>query len=62
MDALYGAFKSATYACGELVLMGEMKMRGVAARMCIVKRQLTTKMSLLYQLCTKETVRSSHTE
>ncbi len=32
MDALYGAFKSATYARGELVLMEKMRKRGLAAR------------------------------
>jgi hypothetical protein len=32
MDALYGAFKSATYARGELVLMEKMKARGLAVR------------------------------
>ena len=32
MDALYGAFKSATYARGELVLMDKMRKRGLAAR------------------------------
>ena len=32
MDALYGAFKSATYDRGEFVLMQKMKQRGVAAR------------------------------
>ena len=32
MDALYGAFKSATYDCGEMVLMEKMRKRGVATR------------------------------
>lgn len=32
MDALYGAFKSATYDRGEMVLMEKMRKRGVATR------------------------------
>ena len=32
MDALYGAFKSATYDHGEMVLMEKMRARGAAAR------------------------------
>jgi hypothetical protein len=32
MDALYGAFKTATYNCGEMVLMEKMRARGAAAR------------------------------
>ncbi len=31
MDALYGAFKSATYARGEIILTERLRMRGLAA-------------------------------
>ncbi len=40
IDALYGAFKSATYARGELVLMEKMRKRGLAARMAMQGLQL----------------------
>ena len=47
MDALYGAFKSATYERGELVLMQKMKTRGVAARTGTVRVAAAAAASIL---------------
>ena len=47
MDALYGAFKSATYDRGEMVLMEKMKERGVAARNGNVREAAAAASSIL---------------